>query len=84
MLHSDIQKLQVFKAVMFRILGSNGVYNKGKKCDIIQFENPMNAKQELMFICYCNEREPRANCEMVNYNNMIFNSLVNSQVREAY
>jgi len=50
----------------------------------VQFENPMNAKQELMFLCYCNEREARANCQMVNYNNMLFNSQFTAQVREAY
>lgn len=65
-LHNDVNKLQNFKAVMFRILGSNGLYNKGKKCDIVEFENPVNAKQELMFLCYCNEREPRAGCQFVN------------------
>lgn len=65
-LHSDVNKLQTFKSVMFRILGSNGLQNKGKKCDIVQFENTMNTKQELMFLCQCNEREPRAECKFVN------------------
>jgi len=49
--HSNLDRLQKFKAVMFRILGSNGLYNKGKKCDLVEFENPMNTKQELAFLC---------------------------------
>lgn len=82
--HSDVAKLQTFKATMFRILGSNGLYNKGKKCDIVEFENPLNTKQELMFICYCNVREPRAGCAFVNYDNAQFNNSFTNQVRTAY
>jgi len=69
---------------MYRILGSDGIYNKGKKCDLMEFENPLNQRQELLFLCYCNLNEPRANCQFVNYNNSTFNSSVTNQVRSAY
>jgi len=49
--HSDLLKLNKFKAIMFRLLGARGIYNEGKKCNIAEFENPMNTRQEIMILC---------------------------------
>lgn len=49
----------------------------------MEFENPLNQKQELAFICYCNVNEARANCAPVNYNNSQFNSTFTNHVRSA-
>jgi hypothetical protein len=49
--HSDVNKLNKFKAIMFRLLGARGIYNQGLKCNIAEFENPMNTRQEIMVLC---------------------------------
>lgn len=69
---------------MFRVLGAPGNYNNGRKCDVIEFENPLNSKQELAFLCYCNPMELRSKCNIVNYNNAAFNNMFSNQVVNAY
>lgn len=50
---------------MFRLLGARGIYNTGMKCNVAEFENPMNTRQELMLLCYCNPTNPGSSCSVV-------------------
>jgi hypothetical protein len=82
--HSDLLKLNKFKAIMFRILGAKGIYNAGFKCNIVEFENPMNTRQEVMLLCYCNPTATAAKCSVLEYDNEVFNSEFTDQVRSSY
>jgi hypothetical protein len=82
--HSDVNKLNKFKAIMFRLLGARGIYNKGMKCNISEFENPMNTRQEIMILCFCNPISASGKCNVVEFDNEVFTSQFTDQVRASY
>ena len=82
--HSDVKKLNKFKAIMFRLLGARGIKNQGLKCFLAEIENPVNARQEVMLLCFCNPLSPYGKCNVVEFDNDLFTSEFTDQVRSAY